>query len=133
MCKVANGAMPRSKKSTEIELHPRYDRSKPLLRELVFVNVSTDDGQSFDTLMTRVPGIGEEINREDRTYRILRVQHEPVGDDGRARLGWHAFIDALLLGEEEMNLPRSEEWPKAKRQPRRRRRKAKKQATPRKQ
>jgi hypothetical protein len=65
--------MPRTKKSTDIVLHPRYDRSQPLLRELVFVNVCTDDGQSFEALMTRVPGIGEEIKREDRARRPQRL------------------------------------------------------------
>jgi hypothetical protein len=119
--------MARTTKSHSCEVHPRYDYSQPLLRELVFVNVSTDDGKSFDALMTRVPGIGEEINREDRTYRILRVQHEPVDDEGRARLGWHAFLDALLIDPEEMTIPRAEEWPKPpKRKRPRRRKKAKK-------
>jgi hypothetical protein len=80
-------------------MHPRFDRSQTLLRDLVFVNVSTYDGQSFDALVTRVPSIGEEINREDRTYRILRVRHELVDNDGRAHLGWHAFIDAQLVSE----------------------------------
>jgi hypothetical protein len=59
--------------------------------------------------MTREPGIGEEIKRKVRTYRILRVQHEPVDDDERARLGWHALVDALLIAPDEMTSPRAED------------------------
>ena len=75
-------------------LHARYNPINPLLRELVLVNVKGDDGESFDALLTRVPGLGEEINREDHSYRVVRVWHEPVDDDGRARFGWHALVDA---------------------------------------
>jgi hypothetical protein len=79
--------------------HERYDPSHPLLRELVLVHVDGNDGESFDVLLTRVPGLGEEIDREDRSYKVARVQHEPVDDDGRARFGWHAFIEAHLQPE----------------------------------
>ena len=41
--------------------HERYDRSHPLLRELVRVHVDAADSASFDMLLTRVPGIGEEL------------------------------------------------------------------------
>ena len=81
--------------------HERYNPIHPLLRELVRVNVLCDDGTSFDSLLTRVPGIGEEISREDRSYKITRVRHEPVDDDGRARFGWHAFVDAQLQPPDE--------------------------------
>jgi len=81
--------------------HERYKSSHLLLRELVLVHVDADDGESFDTLLTRVPGIGEEIGREERTYRAVRVRHEPVDDDGRARLGWHALVDAELQPEDD--------------------------------
>ena len=80
--------------------HERYNPDHPLLRELVFVHVYAKDGD-FDILLTRVPGIGEEINKEDWSYKVVRVQHEPVDDDGRARLGWHAFVDAELLPPED--------------------------------
>ncbi|MCY2950709.1 MAG: hypothetical protein NTU53_01880 [Planctomycetota bacterium] len=80
--------------------HERYNPIHPLLRELVLVHVYAGDGE-FDTLLTRVPGIGEEINQEDRSYKVIRVQHEPVDDDGRARLGWHALVDAELLPPED--------------------------------
>jgi hypothetical protein len=93
--------MPKSKPSKkEYVSHERYDPSNPLLRELVLLHVDGSDGMSFDTLLTRVPGIGEEINREDRSYKVMRVRHEPVDDDGRARFGWHAFVDAELLPED---------------------------------
>lgn len=81
--------------------HSRYNPLYPLLRELVLVHVDVSDGARFDALMTRVPGIGEEINREDRSYRVLRVQHEPINDDGRARVGYHAFVDVNLLPPED--------------------------------
>ena len=90
-----------SKRKAEVQLHERYDRSHPLLRELVRVHVDADDGASFDMLLTRVPGIGEELVPEDRCYKALRVQHEPVDNDGRARCGWHAFIEAELLPPDE--------------------------------
>ena len=81
--------------------HERYDPSHPLLRELVLIHVDADDGSSFDMLLTRVPGIGELVGREDRSYKVLRVWHEPVDDDGRGRFGWHAFIDVELQPREE--------------------------------
>lgn len=68
--------------------------------QVVLVHVTAIDGTRFDTLLTRVPGIGEAINREDKSYLVLHVYHEPVEADGRARLGWHAFIDAELQPEE---------------------------------
>lgn len=76
--------------------HERYNRAHPLLRELVLVHVGGNDGESFDVLLSRVPGIGEEICREDRTYKVLRVIHDSVDDDGRARSGWHAIVDTEL-------------------------------------
>jgi broad specificity phosphatase PhoE len=45
-----------------------YDPSHPRLRELVLVHIDTEDGESFDQLLTRVPGLGEEIVREDRKH-----------------------------------------------------------------
>ena len=97
-----NEAMVRRKKAPESPpLHERYNPAHPLLRELVLVHVCATDGTHFDMLLTRVPGIGEELSQEDRIYRILRVQHEPINDDGRARFGWHAFIDAELLPPED--------------------------------
>ncbi len=85
--------MPKS----QIPLHPRHDPSHPLLHELVRVRLQTGPDTGFDALLTRVPGIGEEINREDQSWQVTRVQHEPVNDDGRARFGWHAFVDAILV------------------------------------
>jgi hypothetical protein len=43
-----------------------------------------------------VPGIGDEIIREDKTYKVVRVLHDRVDDDGRARFGYHAYVDAEL-------------------------------------
>ena len=86
-------------------IHERYDPAHPLLHELVLVHVDGNDGESFDVLLTRVPAIGEEINREARSYKALRVQHEPVDNDGRARLGWHAFVEGQLLSEDEVPPP----------------------------
>ena len=80
---------------TEQTPHERYNRAHPLLRELVLVHVDAND-ESFDALLTRVPGIGEEIGREDCSYKVLRVQHEPIDDEGRAHFGWHAVVDVEL-------------------------------------
>lgn len=92
----------RKKKVHEIVV----DYSKPLLREIVFVHVSATDGTTIECLLTRVPGIGEEIVREDKKYRILRVQHHEVDNDGRAAFGWHAFVDAELLPDEDEKPPK---------------------------
>lgn len=35
---------------------------------MVLVNVYGNDGSSFDVLLTRVPGIGEEIILEEKSY-----------------------------------------------------------------
>ena len=75
-------------------VHPRYDRSQPLLRDIVFVHVDANNGASFDTNLTRVPCIGEAVEHEGEYYRVLRVFHARVDDDGRAFAGWHAMIDA---------------------------------------
>ena len=90
---------PRSPKKLPIQ-YDLYDQSHPRLKELVLVNVLVKEDVFFDLLLTRVPSIGEEINREDRSYKITRVRHEPVDPDGRARFGWHAFVDAELLPED---------------------------------
>ena len=70
------------------------------------MHIDGNDGVSFEILLTRVPGIGEEIMREDRYYKVVRVQHEPVDDDGRTRFGCHAAIDAELLPEAPEPVPR---------------------------
>jgi hypothetical protein len=90
-------------------LHERYDRSHPLLRELVNVNVYCDDGVWFDALLTRVPGLGEEIHKEDKSYKVIRVWHQPVDDDGRTPFGWHALIDATLQPEDGVRSLRTEQ------------------------
>jgi hypothetical protein len=92
--------MSRKRAEADASLHDRNDPSHPLLRELVFLHVDANDGASFDTLLTRVPGIGEEIIREEKSYKVTRVQHERVAADGRARFGWHAFIETELQPED---------------------------------
>ena len=100
--------MGRSKASrTWPELHERYNRSHPLLRELVSVCVYANGVQFFTTLLTRVPGLGEEIAHEDKYYRVVRVQHEPVDDDGRTRARYHAFVDVLQPDDDvESSVPK---------------------------
>jgi hypothetical protein len=83
----------------DAEQPPRYNPAIPLLKELVLVHVDATDGAKFDVHLTRVPGIGEEIVLENRSYQIIRVQHAIVNDDGRAEFGWHAFIQAILRTE----------------------------------
>jgi hypothetical protein len=97
-----------AKRAKATPLHERYDRSHPLLRELVDVNVYCDDGVWFDALLTRVPGLGEEINREDKSYKVIRVWHQPVGDDGPTPFGWHALIDATLQPDDGARSLRTE-------------------------
>jgi hypothetical protein len=86
--------------------HERYNPAHPLLRELVLVNVDVGNGTSFDVLLTRVPSVGEEITREGDEYRLTRVQHYPVDDDGRAYLGYHAFVFAELLPQDDEPTPK---------------------------
>jgi hypothetical protein len=100
----------KKKKREEQPLHPRYDRSQPLLRELVSVHIDGNDGESFDVRLTRVPGIGEEIVRQQNTYKVKRVRHYSVDDDGRAFLGYHAFVKGEFIPEEEPPRKRKPWW-----------------------
>lgn len=60
------------------ELHER--------RHSTVVLVGVDDGEEyFDMRLTRVPALGEELNREDRSYKVVRVQPEPIDLEGYAR------------------------------------------------
>ena len=97
------------KRAEKPTLHERYNRSHPLLRELVDVNVYCDDGVWFDVLLTRVPGLGEEIHRDEKSYKVVRVWHQPVDDDGRTRFGWHALLDAELQPEDDGRSLRAEQ------------------------
>jgi hypothetical protein len=78
-----------------------------LLRELVRIHVDGNDGEWFEPLLTRVPGTGEEISHEDRIYKVTRVMHYPVDDDGRPRFGWHAFVHGERIDETESRSPRN--------------------------
>lgn len=109
-----------AKRAKETPLHERYDRSHPLLRELVDVNVCCDDGVWFDALLTRVPGLGEEIIREEKSYKVIRVWHQPVDDDGRTTFGWHALVDATFQPEEAVRSLRTERQARKGRQVKRR-------------
>jgi hypothetical protein len=104
--------MPKKRLSeTEFVLHKSYDPAHPPLRDLVHVNVKADDGTRFDAILTCVPGIGEEINCKNRTYKVMRVLHELVDDDGKARAGCHAFVNAELLPEDALPVARAR-WTK---------------------
>jgi hypothetical protein len=109
-----------AKRAKETPLHERYDRSHPLLRELVDVNVCCDDGVWFDALLTRVPGLGEEIIREEKSYKVIRVWHQPVDDDGRTPFGWHALVDATFQPEDGVQSLRTEHRPRRERKRKRR-------------
>ena len=76
-------------------------------RELVFVQVDADNGVSFAAKLTRVPCIGEALRHEDKYYRVLRVFHEPVDDDGRTFVGYHGMIDAEYWPEDTIPPVRS--------------------------
>ncbi len=80
-----------------------YDPNRT--KRFVFIHVTSSNDVRFDMLLTRVPCVGEELNREDRSYKVTRVQHEPCDHQGYVRLGWHAFVDVDLLAEESP-LPR---------------------------
>jgi hypothetical protein len=70
------------------------------LRLWVLIHVHVADEEGFDIALTRVPCPEEQINHEDRSYRVTKVQHEPLGTNGKARFGWAAFVDAELLPAE---------------------------------
>jgi len=89
-----------SKNRSADQTFSRLDPHEPRLSEIVLLHVHTAADDDFDLLLTRVPGLGEEISREGRSYKIVRVQHEPVDDGGRARFGWHAFIEAEIVPDE---------------------------------
>jgi hypothetical protein len=90
--KVFRNNMAKKKPKQEIVLHELYNRAHPLLRELVTITVFGDDGRIFDVLLTRVPCVGEFISKEDYYYKITRVEHFPVDDDGRSFAGSHAIV-----------------------------------------
>jgi hypothetical protein len=81
-------------------MHDAHRDTCEFRHHLVLVNVSVEDGSSFDVQLTRVPGIGEEIIREDWSYRVIRVQHEAVDSERKTRSGWHAFVDVNREPEE---------------------------------
>jgi hypothetical protein len=81
--------------------------------------VFADDGLYFQILLTRVPGIGEEFVREDKSYKIVRAQHYIVDDDGRAAFGWHALVDVELQPEEEYTPQKRQKEGSGKEKPRR--------------
>jgi hypothetical protein len=70
------------------------------LRLWVLIHVHVDGEDGFDIALTRVPCVGEQVNRDDRSYAVTKVQHEPIEISGKARFGWAAFIDAELLPPE---------------------------------
>jgi hypothetical protein len=79
---------------------PRIEVVDPLLKELVLVHVDATDDTDFDIRLTRVPGIGEEIIVENRSYQVIRVQHCGVNENGRAFAGYHAYVEAILRSED---------------------------------
>lgn len=92
------GTNRRLKRSDAVQL-PQWTPG-PILRELVSVHVDLADGSYFNARLTRVPGLGEEIVVENRSYQITRVQHATVDNDGRAELGYHAWLEAVLKSED---------------------------------
>jgi len=90
------------RRSTCPDHYPLYDLNQPRLRELVRVHaIPTDGSERFDLLLTRVPGLCECLAKDEKTYRVVGVQHEPVDEDGRGRIGWHALLDVVLEPEPE--------------------------------
>jgi hypothetical protein len=89
--------MPRKKK--EYVPHDRFDPKHPLLRELVSVHFEVANGTPFDANLTRIPCVGEEVFKESACFRVLRVQHTIVDDDGRAFAGYHAYVEAVEVPE----------------------------------
>lgn len=77
-----------------------FPLDKPRLRELVYVRLLFEDKDGTEVLLTRVPGLGDEIEHDGLIYRINRVRHYPVNADGRADFGWHAFVWLELLPEQ---------------------------------
>lgn len=114
--------MPKPAKPTKPP-HPRYNPSQPLLRELVLVSVTANDGAWFNTLLTRVPGLGEEIIQEGDIYKVVRVQHDRVNDDGRAYLGNHAYAYAELQAE-DLPMPRLPQKSNPRKKPKKRKRRS---------
>jgi hypothetical protein len=82
-------------------VHPRYDRTQWLLRDIVSVHVEvTNNDTWFSCNLTRVPSVGEVLLYGPHEYQVLRVFHSEVDNDGRTIAGNHAYIDAELLPEE---------------------------------
>ena len=60
--------------------------------DLVFVSIMVNDGTWFDVLLTRVPCVGEYLSNQGDTFRVTRVQHSPLYEDGRCWSGLQAIL-----------------------------------------
>ena len=71
-------------------MHERYNGKHWQLRDIVsiFVDVINNDTY-FSVCLTRIPTPGEFITYGAIEYRVLRVSHCPVDDDGRTTVGYH--------------------------------------------
>ena len=94
--------------TAQVGRYPRVDANGRRLRELVYVAVAVINAdQRFDLRLTRVPGLMEYVSFEEKVYRVVLVQHEPIDDDGFASLGWDASLEVELVPEaEEFGYPR---------------------------
>jgi len=90
------------------ERYPRVDSNGRRLRELVFVAVAVINAdEHFDLRLTRVPGLMEYVAREEKVYRVVLVQHEPIDENGFAPFGWDAMLEVELVPEAaEFGYPR---------------------------
>jgi hypothetical protein len=94
--------------TAQVGRNPRVHTNGRRLRELVYVAVAVINAdQRFDLRLTRVPGLMEYVSFEEKVYRVVLVQHEPIDDDGFARLGWDALLEVELVPEaDEFGYPR---------------------------
>ena len=85
-----------AKKSKSQASSPVYDPDRPLLRDIISIDVITPVGERYLIWLSRVPCIGEEVVVEDQIYKVSRVQHNSVDESGRTFCGVHAHVDAVL-------------------------------------
>lgn len=68
---------------------------QPLIRDLVLIALTTDRDEHLTLQLTRVPCIGEELFHDADTFKVTRVSHATVDDDGRAYAGFHAYVEGI--------------------------------------
>jgi hypothetical protein len=70
---------------------------------MVLVSLCVNDGRYFTIRLSRVPCVGEEVIVEGDEFLINKVQHDSLDEDGRAAVGYHAYLDVVASSSGDKN------------------------------